>query len=159
MAAMDDDLDLVRRLATAEHGLAVVSTVRPDGSVQASVVNASVTTHPLTGAPVVGFVARGGTRKLENLRRRPRLTLVFRHVWDWVAVEGEATLAGPDDVPPGLDAEQIRLLLRQVFLDAGGEHEDLAEYDRVMAQERRTAVLLSPDRVYSNPPDARHVER
>lgn len=159
MARMDDELALVRRIARAEHGLAVVSTLRADGTVQASVVNAAVTAHPLEGTPVVGFVARGGTRKLENLRRRPRLTLVFRHVWDWVAVEGEATLAGPDDALPGLGPEQVRLLLRQVFLDAGGTHEDLEAYDRVMAEERRTAVLVRPERVYSNPPHARHVER
>jgi PPOX class probable F420-dependent enzyme len=155
---MDSDLALVRRLAAAEHGLAVVSTVRHDGTVQASVVNATVTTHPLDGSPVVGFVARGGTRKLQNLRRRPHLTLVLRHVWDWVAVEGAVTLVGPDDTTLGLDAEQVRRLLRQVFVDAGGRHDDFEEYDRVMAEERRTVVLLSPDRIYSNPPHARHVE-
>ena len=41
--------------------------------------------------------------------------------------------------------------MRAVFSAAGGSHEDWDTYDRVMAAERRTAVLLSPDRVYSNP--------
>jgi hypothetical protein len=50
----------------------------------------------------------------------------------------------------------VRLLLRQIFSDAGGQHPDLDEYDRVMLRERRTAVLGRPERVYTNPPLARH---
>lgn len=156
---MNADLDLVRRLAAAEHGLAVVATTRADGGVQASVVNAAVVPHPVDGEPVVAFVARGRTRKLENLRRRGRLTLVLRHRWDWVAVEGDVDLAGPDDPELGLGADQQRLLLREIFTAAGGTHEDLDEYDRVMLAERRTAVLVRCERVYTNPPHARHVER
>jgi hypothetical protein len=30
-------------------------------------------------------------------------------------------------------------------------HEDWAEYDRVMAAERRVAVLVTPQRIYQNP--------
>jgi hypothetical protein len=37
-----------------------------------------------------------------------------------------------------------------VFVAAGGEHEDWAEYDRVMAEQRRAAVLVDPARIYSN---------
>jgi len=37
-----------------------------------------------------------------------------------------------------------------VFTAAGGTHDDWATYDRVMAQERRTAVLMTPHRVYSS---------
>ncbi len=159
LPGMDADLDLVRRLVAAEHGLAVVATTRADGGVQASVVNAGVTAHPVTGGDVVAFVARGRTRKLANLRERGRLTLVLRHGWDWVAVEGGVDLAGPDDGALGLTAERQRLLLREVFAAAGGTHDDLDEYDRVMLAERRTAVLVRPERVYTNPPHARHVER
>ena len=156
---MNADLDLVRRIAAAEHGLAVVATTRPDGGVQASVVNAAVVPHPVDGGPVVAFVARGRTRKLANLRQRRRLTLVLRHAWEWVAVEGDVDLAGPDDPELGLAADQQRLLLRQIFAAAGGTHDDLEEYDRVMLAERRTAVLVRPERLYTNPPHARHVER
>ena len=46
---MAADLDLVRRLGAADHGLAVIATTRADGSVQASVVNAGVLDHPVTG--------------------------------------------------------------------------------------------------------------
>ncbi len=33
---------------------------------------------------------------------------------------------------------------------AGGDHDDWAEYDRARQHKRRTAVLVIPDRVYSN---------
>jgi len=48
-----------------------------------------------------------------------------------------------------VDAEGLRLLLRAVFTAAGGTHDDWDAYDTVMAQERRTAVLLTPERVYA----------
>ena len=50
------------------------------------------------------------------------------------------------------------MLLRDVYAAAGGSHPDLAAYDRVMAVERRTVVLLTPDRFATNPPGAEHVE-
>jgi hypothetical protein len=67
-----------------------------------------------------------------------------------MTIEGEAELAGPDDPLPGLDADGVRLLLRDIFTAAGGTHEDFDEYDRVMAAEHRTAVLIHPTRAYSN---------
>jgi PPOX class probable F420-dependent enzyme len=142
------DLDGVRRLGAAESGLVVVSTNRPGGSVQSSVVNAGVLRHPPSGADVVGLVARGGSLKLTHLRDRPRATLVFRSGWEWTAVEGPVELAGPDDPLPGLDGDGLRRLLRDVFTAAGGTHDDWDTYDRVMAEERRTAVLIRPERVY-----------
>jgi PPOX class probable F420-dependent enzyme len=132
-----------------EHGLAVISTLRTDGTIQSSLVNAGVLAHPSTERPVLGFVTYGRV-KLANLRARPQVTATFRSGWRWAAVEGRAQLAGPDDEQPWLDAERLRLLRREVFVAAGGDHDDWAEYDRVMAQERRTAVLIEPSRVYSN---------
>src|SRR5262249_57470275 len=98
---------------------------------------------------VVGLVAMGGSHKLVNLRARPRATIVVRADWNWTAAEGPVQLAGPDDRLAGVDAEGLRLLLRAVFTAAGGTHDDWDTYDRAMAQERRTAVLMTPDRVYS----------
>ncbi len=144
------DLADFARLIPGDHGLCVVSTLRQDGSIQASVVNAGVLAHPLTGRSVAAFVARGGTRKLVNMRARPRAAFVIRTGWQWVAAEGTVELAGPDDPLPGIGAQPLRSLLRVIFTAAGGTHEDWDTYDRVMAQERRTAVLLTPDRVYSN---------
>jgi PPOX class probable F420-dependent enzyme len=143
------DLTDFARLVAGDQGLCVVSTLRANHTIQSSVVNAGVLTHPLTGTPVVGLVARGGSRKLANLRARPRATVVVRAGWDWVAAEGTVDLAGPDDALGDLDPDRIRLLLREIFTAAGGTHDDWDTYDRVMAEERRTAVLVTPDRVYS----------
>ena len=147
MASIDD----VRTLIALEHGLATVSTVRPNGTLQSTVVNAGVVPHPVTDRPMAAFVARSGTHKLDHLRADPRATLLWRAGWAWATVEGTAELCGPDDPLKGVDDERLRLLLREIFAAAGGEHEDLAEYDRVMAAERRVAVLVTPTRIYQNP--------
>jgi PPOX class probable F420-dependent enzyme len=147
MTDLADFAGLVRR----DHGLCVVSTLRADGTIQSSVVNTGVLGHPLTGAKVVAFTARGGAAKLANLRARPRATIVLRAGWEWAAAEGPTELAGPDDPLPGVDAEGLRVLLRDVFTAAGGTHDDWPTYDRVMAEERRAVVMLTPARVYSNP--------
>jgi PPOX class probable F420-dependent enzyme len=144
------DLSAFAELLPLDHALCVVSTVRRDGSVQASVVNAGVLEHPVTGREVVGLVAAGGTRKLANLRADPRVTIVMRAGWRWVAVEGEAEITGPDDPHVEVDSEALRLLLRHIFQAAGGSHDDWATYDRVMADERRAAVLITPRRIYTN---------
>jgi len=142
------DLDTVRAFVGRDSGLVVVCTTRADGSVQASVVNGGVIDHPVNGSPVVGLVAQGGSAKLRHLRQRPHATVVFRAGWEWAAVEGPTELAGPDDPLEGVDGERLRLLLREIFTAAGGTHDDFDEYDRVMAAERRTAVLIKPERVY-----------
>lgn len=143
-------LDEAVALAAADNGLAVVSTLRGDNTIQASLVNVGKLTHPDSGATVLGFVTYGKV-KLANLRARPQLAVTFRQGWQWATVEGEAEIAGPDDPQPWLtDPDRLRLLLREVFEAAGGTHDDWAEYDRVMAEQRRTVVLIAPTRVYSN---------
>jgi PPOX class probable F420-dependent enzyme len=146
MTTLDDAV----ALAAGESGLAVVSTVRADQTVQASLVNVGLLPHPAGGQPVLGFTTYGKV-KLANLRARPQLAVTFKNGWQWATVEGRAELAGPDDAAPWLaDADQLRLLLREVFTAAGGTHDDWPEYDRVMAKERRAVVLIAPTRVYSN---------
>lgn len=145
------DISAFAELVPMDHGLCVLSTSRRDGSIQASVVNAGVLPHPLTGVQVVGLVATGGSRKLHNLRADPRATIVARAGWQWTAVEGNAEIMGPDDPHPDVDGETLRALLRTIFQAAGGTHDDWDTYDRVMAEERRAAVLLTPRRIYTNP--------
>jgi PPOX class probable F420-dependent enzyme len=142
-------LDDVAALAAKEQGLAVISTVRGDGTIQASLVNAGVLTNPFSGEQAAAFVTYGRV-KLANLRQRPQLAVTFRSGWAWATVEGAAQLIGPDDPHPDVDAERLRLLLREVFVAAGGSHDNWAEYDRVMAEQRRTVVFVKPSRVYSN---------
>ena len=150
MTTLAAKLNQAVALAVGESGLAVISTVRADQTVQASLVNVGKLPHPAGGQPVLGFTTYGKV-KLANLRARPQLAITFRNGWQWATVEGRAELAGPDDAAPWLaDADQLRLLLREVFTAAGGTHDDWPEYDRVMAKERRAVVLIEPTRVYSN---------
>jgi PPOX class probable F420-dependent enzyme len=147
MTDLDDFAELVR----LDHGLCVLTTLRADGSVQASVVNSGVLHHPVTGASVVGLVAAGGSLKLRHLRADPRATVISRAGWRWATVEGVAEIVGPDDSQPDIDAEALRRLLQDVFQAAGGSHDDWDAFDRVMRDERRAAVLISPNRAYTNP--------
>lgn len=144
-------LDDIAELQTQEQGLAVVTTVRDDGSVQASVVNCGLMNHPVTGARVVAWASRAGAVKLRNLRQRTRATATFRRGWQWGTVEGHVDLIGPDDDLEGFDPAGLAELHRTVFRSAGGAHDDWDQFDQTMADEGRTVVLLTPDRVYSNP--------
>ncbi|WP_432827373.1 TIGR03618 family F420-dependent PPOX class oxidoreductase [Dactylosporangium sp. CA-092794] len=146
MVSTEDGLRRVAELASREHWLAVVVTVRADGEPSTSVVNAGILPHPGDGRPVLGIVSRAGTARLVNLRHRPRATLVFRAGWEWISVSGTAAVLGPDNTDP----EALRLLLREIYHAAGGEHPDLDEYDRAMAAEGRVAILVEPERFGAN---------
>ena len=142
-------LDDVVVLARPEHFLAVVSTLRADGTIQSSLVNEGVLPHPVTGHDVVALVTYGAT-KLRNLRTRPQITLTFRSGWQWATVEGMAELIGSDDPHDAVDPERLRLLLREVFTAAGGTHDNWDAYDAEMVTQHRTVVLVPPVRIYSN---------
>lgn len=145
------DLTAFAELVPLDHGLCVVNTLRSNGSIHATVVNAGVMQHPLADVRVVGLVAAGGAQKLRNLRADSRCTIVARAGWQWAAAEGTAQIIGPDDSHPEIDAERLRLLLRTIFQAAGGTHEDWDTFDHVMSAERRAAVLITPHRTYANP--------
>ncbi|MDA1036521.1 MAG: TIGR03618 family F420-dependent PPOX class oxidoreductase [Chloroflexi bacterium] len=124
---------------TEQHS-AVVTTVRPSGAAQSTIVRAG----PYLGR--MAFVVQGNTAKLRNLARNPHCT-VLTVTPDWrryATVEGQAELRTPDNT----DAQELRLILRAVFIAAGGTHDNWDEFDRVMKEERRAAVLVTPDRVY-----------
>ena len=147
---MRADLDLVRRLAAADKGLAVVSTTRPDGTVHSSLVNAGVFDHPLTKEPTVALVVRGAAYKLTLFAVAGRANAVFRAGWEWVSVEGPVDIIGPDHPRADYPPDRLPQLLRDIFTAAGGSHDNWAEYDRVMAEERRTAVFITPARIMTN---------
>ncbi|HEV7525435.1 MAG TPA: pyridoxamine 5'-phosphate oxidase family protein [Acidimicrobiia bacterium] len=144
------ELSNFRRIAAADSYLCIVATARADSSMQASLVTAGVMVDPRSGDEVVAFVAAGGARKLVNLRARPWATVVARSGWQWEAVEGKTELIGPDDPAAGFDAERLRTLLREVFVAAGGTHDDWDAYDAAMVNERRVVVFVRPARAYSN---------
>lgn len=137
-------------LAVNDNGLAVVSTLRADLTIQSSLINAGPLPHPATGLPVLGFVTYGRV-KLANLRTRPQIAVTFRRGWEWATVEGHAELAGPDDPQPWLGSDDtLPRLLRDIFTAAGGTHDNWDEYDRTMREQRRAAVLITPTRIYGN---------
>jgi PPOX class probable F420-dependent enzyme len=142
-------LDEVMELAGREQFLAVVATLRDDSTIQSSLVNAGVLDHPVTGEPALAFVTYGAA-KLRNLRARPQVSVTFRSGWSWATVEGKGELIGPDDPNPEIDNERYRLLLRDVFTAAGGQHDDWDTYDKTMRDQGRVAVFVTPTRVYSN---------
>ena len=139
-----------RKLVAGDHGLVVVSVTRGDGTISSSVVNAGVLPHPVTGESVVGMVVRGGTGSsptgAPSLRERGHQVRLAMG-----GGRGPRRPHRPRRPGPGFDAERLRLLLREIFTAAGGTHEDFDTYDRVMRDERRTAVFVHPDRVYANP--------
>lgn len=155
----DEGLALVRKHAAANRSLAVVVTTRPGvDDPHVAVVNAAVIDHPLSAQPVVALVARRGA-KLDNLRLRPRATLVFRHGWEWVAIRGPVELSGPDDPHPAIGSEVQQALLRTIYHAAGGDHPDLHAYDTTMLEQRRCAVLVEAERIWTNPLGSEHKEQ
>ena len=122
-----------------EHS-AVVTTIGRSGLPQATIVRAG----PYEGT--MAFVVRGGTVKLANLKRDDRCTvLVAKPDWTrYATVEGRAATHRQDNT----GEEELRMLLRRVFSAAGGTHSDWEEYDRVMREEARAVVLVTPERVY-----------
>jgi hypothetical protein len=142
-------LERARQLGGQESGLAVVVTLRPDGTPHTSVVNAGILKHPLGGQAVVGFVVRGDRKKLANLRTHPFATIVFRSGWDWIAVEGRAEVVGPRDVLEGFDPQGLLGLLRQIYAAAvGGTAEDWTSLNDTITDEQHSGVLVQPDHIY-----------
>ena len=146
------DLDDVRRALASEHGLATISTTQADGRVLSSIANCGLIDHPLTGDPVLALVSMGTAGRVRHVRRGSELTALMRRGWNWVSVTGPVELIGPDDPVDGLDADAVRVLLRDIFHAAGGTHDDLDAYDRAMTDERRVAMLVRPERIIGNAP-------
>ena len=126
----------------AENHRAVVQTMQPNGAVQASVVVCGAMGEHLVLASVYPR-----SRKVRNLRRNPQIT-VLAVTADWrryVVVEGQAELRAADNS----DAEELRLLLRDIFRACSGqEHPDWEEYDRAMVTQEGVGILVTPQRVY-----------
>src|SRR5262249_10094019 len=100
-----------------------------------------------------GLPAGGGQRKERTLKSTPACTVTIHHGPRWITVEGKARLRTWDDTDP----ETMRRLLREIYVAAGGTHDDWETYDRVMREERRAAVVIVPERIYARLP--RYPER
>jgi PPOX class probable F420-dependent enzyme len=121
---------------------AVVSTIRPSGAIQSTLVNVGI----YDGG--VGFTTVGQSRKEYNLKRNPACTVTIHNGPYWIAVEGKARLYSWDHTDP----ETMRRLLRELYVVAGGTHDDWETYDRVIREERRAAVIVMPERIYVRKP-------
>jgi hypothetical protein len=140
-------LDDLRALLASETGLVTVSSASADLAVVTSVVNAGILPHPDGGAEVIGLVSRADAVRVRHVGAGRPLTVTARRGWKWVSARGRADLIGPDHPWEGIDAADVRQLLRDIFHAAGGTHDDLEDYDQVMAAERRVAVLVHPERL------------
>jgi hypothetical protein len=61
-------------------------------------------------------------------------------------------LSGPNDVHPDLDEQAARRLIRSIYAAAvGGSEDDWSGLDETFEAEAHTAVLVRPERTYSNP--------
>jgi PPOX class probable F420-dependent enzyme len=121
---------------------AVVSTIRPSGTVQSTLVNVGLYEDG------VGLTTVGRSLKERNLKRNPACTVTIHHGPYWITVEGKARLRTWDDTDP----DTMRRLLREIYVAAGGTHDDWETYDRVMREERRAAVVIVPERIYARRP-------
>lgn len=150
MASLED----VKQYLSTDTGLAVISTTQRDGRVLSSLVNCGVITHPVSGEQRVAMVSGGKAARLGHVRRGSEVTVAVTRGWNWVGVTGPAELIGPADQTADIDADQTRLLIREIFTAAGGTHDDFDEFDKAMAEDGRTAVLITPDRIIGNSPAA-----
>lgn len=120
----------------------IVTTHQADGAAQTSIV--------VCGAYEgnAAFVAvYGKSRKVKNLRRDPRCTvLAVTNDWrSWVTVEGEAQLFDYSNT----EQEKMRVMFREIFRACGDrDHPDWEEYDQAMIDQQAVAVLVRPQRVY-----------
>ena len=120
---------------------AVLTTFRRSGAAQMSIL----TVGPYRDG--VAFTTTADRAKLANLRRDPRCSLLVSHDswWGYVVLEGRAKVMSSDNT----QAEELRMALRDVYRAASGqEHSDWEEYDQAMRDDRRSAVVVVPDRIY-----------
>lgn len=133
-----DDLDGL----LAQSNVVVFTTFRRGGMPQQSLV----TVGKMDGG--LAFTTRSRNAKAYNLARDPRCAIMLVKPDN----RGFAVLDGSAEVQDthNTDADALRLRLREVYrVAAGKEHPDWDEYDRVMLEEGRVAVLLRPGRIFA----------
>lgn len=121
---------------------AVVSTIRPSGTIQNTLVNVGLY------ADGIGFTTVGKSRKEVHLKLNPACTITIHNGPYWITVEGNARLYTWDNT----DSETMRQILRSLYVIAGGTHDDWETYDRVIRKEQRAAVVVVPERIYVRQP-------
>jgi PPOX class probable F420-dependent enzyme len=132
--------DNVREFASQTHR-GVLTTFRGNGAAQMSIVSCG----PYRNG--VAFTTTADRAKLLNLKRNPRCSLLISQEdwWGYVVLEGHAEVLSADNT----DAEEFRMALRDAYRAASGtEHPNWEEYDRAMIDDRRSVIIVVPDRIY-----------
>ncbi len=132
--------DQVREFLGQTHR-GVITTFRRDGGAQMSIVSCG----PYREG--VAFTTTADRAKLLNLRRNPKCSLLVSQEdwWGYVVLEGSAEIVSAENTSP----EEYRDVLRDVYRTASGEeHPNWEEYDAAMLEDRRSAVIVVPQRVY-----------
>ena len=119
----------------------VLTTFRRDGAAQMSIVSCG----PYRDG--VAFTTTADRAKLINLHRNSKCSLLVSQE-DWrgyVVLEGHAEILSPRNT----GAPELAEILRDVYRTVSRvEHPDWEEYDRAMRDQRRSAVVVIPERVY-----------
>ncbi len=131
--------DNVQEFLSTNHK-SVLTTYRKNGNAQMSII----VVGPYRGG--AAFTTTANRAKLRNLKRDARCTLLVSQDswWGFLVLEGRAEILSPENT----DAEGLKQTLRGVYRSIAGEHPDWDEYDQAMRDERRSAVIVIPDRVY-----------
>ena len=119
----------------------VLTTFRRDGAAQMSIVSCG----PFRDG--VAFTTTADRAKLINLHRNPKCSLLISQDdwWGYVVLEGRAEILSPSNT----GAAELSAVLRDVYRTVSRvEHPDWEEYDQAMRDQRRSAVVVIPDRVY-----------
>lgn len=127
---IDEARDFIR-----EHHRAVMSTRRADGQPQLSPVVCGVDEE---GRIVVS--TRETAMKAKNVRRDPEVSLCVLSdgfFGQWMQVDGTVEVIALPEAMEGLVA---------YYRSISGEHDDWDEYRRVMEQEQRVLLAITPTR-------------
>ena len=119
----------------------VLTTFRRDGAAQMSVVSCG----PYRDG--VAFTTTADRAKLINLHRNPKCSLLVSQDdwWGYLVLEGHAEILSPANT----GAAELSAILRDVYRTVSRvEHPDWEEYDQAMRDDRRSAVVVIPERVY-----------
>lgn len=132
--------DRVREFVSENHQ-AVLTTFRKNGAAQMSIVTVGAY------GDGVGFTTTEDRAKFHNLVRDSRCSLLVSKSdwWGYVVLEGRAKVLRRGES----DDDELRDALRGIYRAASGqEHPDWEDYDRVMIEDRRAAIIVVPDHVY-----------
>ena len=125
-----------------QQNVVIFTTYRRDGRPQQSLVTVGVYDGGLA------FTTTERRAKAKNLRRDPRCALMVVRPDNraYAVLDGDAEIL---DRTSG--SEGLRHTLRDIYRSAAGrDHPDWEEFDRVMREEERLAVILRPGRLFGH---------